>query len=518
MSEMTRLYTKNLLLNIFLTTLLLLATLFAWSGISRQIPEGEGFIYFAPPYQLIESNGKLINPISSFDNFAKIYTFIFEKLYQGNLFPYMVGLLIGILLLNTIVFLSLKSITKNSWLAFIATLIFGINFQSNYQFYARGHIHWYLQRVPEVIPMILSMSLLYKFNNSQKIKFYFFSIILFVISILTSHYSFLFLPLFIVFLPINSILSKSKNNKKILLSLLYTLPFIIVNYFFLSATSLGPEVISSGRTLGEFVYQTKDIIQKIFFQLTTITIPIDITINLSKSFKIPQQTFILKSIPFIIGFYILTFLYFYKLKIKYLGFLISVFIGLLGTLFLNIYLGRVANIYNEIIEGRYYFIPNLYIGIIIATLIVHLPIKKKYIYIIPLSIIWVTLNTSHIHKKMQHSQYQYTAGIKLLRYLDTAKERFPPNSLVLLPTPLMPLGPDFLKKYYSGEDTKFLFIHSKWIQEVPQDFDVNKIFAFDYNEEYKRGGSADLKNIKVIDVSKIYRQKYIASERDSMID
>lgn len=493
--------------------IIVIISIIAWHGILNQTIEGEGYYYFSPTNSLILPNGNLAKLLFGYDNFPRITYYTLEHLFKGNMQPYMDFWLATIILVNIAFFIFVKKITNSNLIALLAASYSSVYYTGNFQFYARGHFQWFTQRVPEVFPIFISFSLLIIFLRTQRLYQYILSIIAFSLALFMSDYTTLFLP-FYISLSISFALLKSKSRTQFFRSLILFLPFLFINYINDSQSALGLSIIRPHQTLWQSIIENSQAAYKISYQLVVVTIPFPLLKLLSVVSKTNYFKLIsLLSIPTLL-FYLSIFIILWKKKFKDLYLVLTFFLSLVGVLFLNVYLNRV-NVFNEIEQGRYYYIPGLYIGIIfsfiISFILKHLKLFKKIvlkkIVVLLLIFIWTSLNSQLIFKKIQDSQYVYTGGKKLMAKLSATKFKIPDGSIVMLPNPLMPLGEDFLKKYYSNGKTKFLFIDTKWRAKIPQDFDINKLYVYDYNEEYKKGGKANLNLIEVLDKSPIYRQQ-----------
>lgn len=502
--------------DIFSVSVLIIAISFAWHGVMNQTIEGEGYFYFSPTHSFILPNGNVTNLAKGIDNFPKLSYFILENIFGGEMKPYMISLFLGILIVHISFYIFIKKITNNYLIAFLASLYFALNYSGNFQFYARGHFQWFTQRVPELVPVFISFYYYVQFLKSPKIKLFLIALSFFVLAILFNHYTTLSLP-FIPAIALSSALLLAKKNNPRVLILLSCLPFIVINYLFFKNASLSLDVIHPNQSfLGSFL-QTEDVVPKVSFQLVVITIPYPILDLIRSIMKQSLQTIIFNLMILVYGIYFLILIFLYKRRSDLLYFILGSFIALILTLFLNIYLNRVK-VYNEIEQGRYYYIPGIYVGIILATFLIETLksikfTKSKPIFILIILLIcsyWIISNTQLVWKKIHDSQYVFTGGKLLLDKLSQEKNNYPKDAIVMLPNPLMPLGEDFLKKYYSGENTKFVFIDSKWQSKIPENFDKNKLFVFDYNEEYKKGGRADISRIEVLDKSEKFRKDIIS--------
>lgn len=500
---------KNNKLDFVFLLIIAVITIVAWHKILDQIIAGEGYYYFSPKTSFILPEGKITNLINNFDNYPKISTFVFESIFKGNIQPYMTGQLLTIILLNMAIFIAVKKITNQPLLAFITAVYFTANYTGNFQLYARGHYQWFLQRVPEFFPILASITFLNKFINYQKFGYYLLALSFFILAIFMTHYTTLFMPFFVSFLVFSALL-KTKSLQTAIQFALLAIPFVLINYLIVGSSTLGLDTLHPQQTLLESLTKTKDIVAKVSFQLTVVTIPFSLLNLISKSFdqNLKELVTVLMLPTYIL--YSSIFFFLYKRKFASLNVVLSCFFGLLGILYLNIYLNRV-NVYNEIEQGRYYFIPGFYVGIILASFLINIPLKKniKYIFVCAFLLCWIIPNIGFTWKKMHDSQRFYTGGRVMMAHLEKTKTGLPEGALVMLPNPLMPSGEDFLKKYYSGAGTKFLYIDPNWKLKLPPNIDPNKIFVYTYNEEYSRGGAARLEFISIVDKSKEYRDSLL---------
>ncbi len=442
---------------------------------------------------------------------------ISEHFFKGDMQPYMTVWFLAILAVNVAIYIFVKKVTGRSSIAFLAAIYTGLNYTGNFQFYARGHFHWFTQRVPEIFPMLASFTFLIIYVSSKKIKDYTLSIFFFIISLFMTDYTTLFLPFFSGFM-IASAIFKAPSKKVALQFLFMSLPFIILNYLNVNQSALGLSTIRPHQTLWQSIIENKDVIYRISYQLVVVTIPFSLLQFISKLQHQNYQTLIpYLMLPTYI-YYLVIGYFLFKKKFPSFHILVGIFLALLGVLFLNVYLKRV-NVLNEVEQGRYYYIPAIYVGIIQASFLVilldNINIFSKKAFkigaIIFLLLIWTIININLIWKKVKDSQYAYTGGRLLMQRLNIEKSQLPDGAIVMVSNPLMPSGEDFLKKYYNNPNRSvlYMYIDSKWQSKIPTDFDLAKLFVFDYNDEYKKGGRAHLNFIKVEDKSDEYRKKLI---------
>lgn len=499
---------KSRLTHLIFILLITLATIIAWHGILNQIIEGEGYYYFSPTNSFVIPPGTIAFDITRFDNFPRASTYLLENVFEGNIQPYMNFQFIIIIFLNISIYLTLFGITKNKALAFLGAIYFGLNYSGDYQLYARGHFQWFTQRVVEFLPMLGAIFFIWQYTNTKLLKNYLVSYAFFLIALIMTHYTILFLPFFPSFLLVSATLLHLKFRQRLKIILL-SLPFIITTYLIVGNSTLGLDIIHPNQSLLESIWQTTDTLHKISFQLVVVTFPYSLLNLLSHITKLPNiQLVNWLILPIFIG-YMAAGIYLYKNRLSYYNLLLGCFLALIGVLYINVYVNRVI-IFNEIEQGRYLFIPGLYVGIIYASLIcsflnkVKAPLLSKFIFI-SLLLLWAVPNTFFIWNKINSSQRYFTAGRAMLTYLEQAKTNLPKDAYIMLPNPLMPLGIDFLKKYYNPGTATFLYNDINWKSKIYPS-DVNKLYVFDYNEEYYRGSQARAQYISVVDKSSIYRE------------
>ncbi len=504
---MIKSFFRNIVINkidLLFIAFIVLLSIFAWRGVLNQMIEGEGFYYFSPVNSIAPVDPALRNPLRRHDNFPRLLYFVLEKTVGGNMDGYMWLLFITIVLVNTSLYLSIKGITGNRLVALFATVLGGIRFSSNFQFYGRGHFQWFAQRVPELFPLLLSFYLTVKFVNTRKISHYYWAFALFILALFMSHYTTLFLPFYVGILA-SAAIFKMDNQVRPLKFVVLLFPFVLVNLLVASFSYLNLSIIKPGQTLIGSLFSNQDLIHNILFQITTITIPYSIFKPLIDGFAAKPEMVIERLIAPVIVFYFLSFWVLHKRNRKDFWIYTGIFLATIGNLFLNIYVNRVK-LYNEVFQGRYYFVPSLFVGILLATFVYHylglLKIFRKKFLItgvfILLTIFWTTQNSKLIHAQMKDSQYLYTGGRLLLKKLEVEKTKLPEGSFVFLPNPLMPLGEDFLEKFYSNGSISFFFIDTKWKQKIPKGFDINKLYVYDYSKQ----------SLMVVDRSEEYREEF----------
>lgn len=456
-------------------------TSYVWKGILDQTIEGEGYYYFSSNTSLILPDGRLANLIQGIDNFAKLAYYTQAKFFQGDIQKYMIVELIIINLVAIGFYLFVKVITKDSRIAFVAALYESVYYTGNFQFYARGHLHWFYQRVPELFPIFISIISLHSFFMSRKVGSYLLSLGFFILALFFSHYSTFFLPFYVAYFLIFGLL-KEKTIQEKLFVIALSIPYVVINYLITKNASLNLAIIHPNQTLLESFANLKDVPQKILFQLAVTTIPYQV-VNFISKLRHSNTLDVIQylTIPVVLG-YSLILATLYKYKSTHLILALSSFAGLIGVLFLTVYFNRVI-VFNEIEQGRYYFIPAFYVGIIFSIFLNELRKHSRLItlLIFALCIAWAHFNSNLIFKKMKDSQAYYDRYKVIYRYLDVNRSSFPNDSYIFIRT--SPGSMLFLNRFYSENSVTYTYLDTNWRSHLPNGFDIDKLFVFDFGKK-----------------------------------
>lgn len=482
-----------------LASLLLVALcFFAWRGILHQTIEGEGYYYFSPSLSFVSPQGKIAS-LWGYDNFPVFATYILERLFKGDMLLYMGLEFITVQFLAIAVYIFIKKITNKSLIAFLSAVLICVNFPGLFQLLGRGHYAWYLQRIPQIFLMLPSWWFFYSYLQKGGVKKYLLSLILFSLGILSNHYTSLYTSFYPALLVSHFLFAQKGNvTKKIISNLALLAPFLIANAIIISKTPLGVSNYRPGDGPLHFILNPQNWLDQLLYHMTVITFPTNIFLSFyRKSIELP--TLIRSLIIPVFGFYAIALLYLYNAAKKFFVFIFAVFLALLSVVFLNIFLNQF-DIYTEILQGRYFFIPTFYGGIIFASFFGTLFSRNKNLFIkislLALLFVWLNTNIKTISQKMAASQPTYDKITAGLNFLNKIKPALPDNAIVVLPSPLMPIGGDFYAKFYAPKNTVFYYLDSKWQENIPANYPIEKIFVYEFDKNRKN---------ELVDKSQIYR-------------
>lgn len=476
-----------------------------WHKVLNQMFLGEGYIYFDPWFNFFKKGG-LANLRNS-DNFARLIFDIFPPIFRDNVQTYLLLELTIAVTFFILFYTVLASITKSKLISFTATIFLSVNYVALFEYLANGNYQRFVQRFPNLIPLIISLYCLWKFYSEKKIKYLITSLLFFTISVLMAHFSTFFLPLFIFF----TIFQMWEN--KITLKILFTrflicLAFILISLYLTKNSEQQPTYNMIG-----FFSQEKNIIERVVLQIPIITIPHNLMNYFEKELPrptpFPNMTLKLFLVPCLIiylGGAILVIKRLPKLKALYFTSLFS----MLAVTFLYMYVDTRINIQIPPFgENRYYLPSSVFAVIMWALILKALFLRKKITYLIVsliILIVFVIYNTSVSWKHIDSIQYQSEMFKRFISYLKNDSDACKKGSVIVTPSYLMWPGP-MITQYTCPGTTFFIPSEDGWEEELW--INKNNVFVFDYNYEREVGKDLNPKKGKVLDLT----QKYRAGEK-----
>ncbi len=496
--------------------LIIITTFFVWHKLLNQAPAGEGYYYFDTGQNFI-TDGR-VSSLWGLDNFAKLIFDILPILIGDNLTGYFAFQLITMILLNLTIFLVVNYFTKNKWVSFATTIFFLCSFIGLFEMLGSGNYQRFVQRVPNLIPLLFAFQQLVEFLQSHKIKNYLYSLLLFTLAMLMAHFSSFFLPLFIIY-PLFFTLSKFQNLKQALINISFTLPFIAINLILVSHDEHTPH---NNVFLFLSSYGPARLLQDILLQFTSINIPPFIIQKIASIIYPYKNTVTVLAIP-LVAFYLVGVKLIKSRAPNLMPFYLTSVVMIPVLLFLNLYLGKVDPIYdirgynyyylppsypnsaiftNSIKGDRYYLLPMIFVSII-WSLLIWLFFKNKsrliffnYQNILSLILLsYVFYNTSLIWGNMDIISFNSNLMKNYIKYIKLLAPKLDANSVIVAPRPLI-WPSSFVRFFYTNPNVKFIVLKEGWEKEINL---KNKADLFVLNY--------DPQNWQIIDQSKEYREK-----------
>lgn len=440
-----------------------LATLYLWHPLLDLVLQWEGYLYLIPD----ETNNffkKFINNIGAYYTYFNLQGMflgdVMTRIFGTHMKLYFTFEIGSILLTNIAIFFLAKTLLKNSFASFLATVIFASNY------FALADIHRpnlyagvFLERLPINIPlMIFSFMLLHNYLEQNRVRLYVLSVALYIVAVFISHYSIFFAFPFFCY-PFFFRLFRSRRFKNQVLSLLLALPYIFIILFFISSGSAPVPK----RSLIEFLFspQISHYPEEIVRQLVYISqIPIVIKALFSGyrplEFSTPHEL-----TPFILPtliVYFAGFVFVYKKKKQYRALLFAILCTTLAMLFSNTFTATRLNVLGSAVSNRYFFIPSMFTSIYWAIVLTTIFARKQMVATF-ITIVFFIVNAitfMHHFTELQASTKKTEA---ITTYISQNITKFPQQSLIVV-GPSVDFGPydaDFFT-YHLGRDKKIIFM------------------------------------------------------------
>ncbi len=476
-------------------------TLVVWHKVVFQIPIGEGYYYFGLRQNIFLSTLTLDN-LKAFDFFAQLIFPFLIALFKDQIVYYMCFQLIVFLLVYYCYYFSLLVITKNKLLSISATVFFIASYVGSFTMVGTANYQRFIQRVPNLVPLLVSIVFFVLFLKSRKLKFFVYSYILFFLSLFLARFSIFLLPVFILYPIVDYFFSD--HDQKHILNLALPLPFMATSYVFSFFSILKPSV-----GVITFALTHPQVIEKTLYQLPSILVPYDLVIFIAKHTSPPlfyPYTHLLEVSLMVVGVILLISLIKFPKKHSTLFklYLVSIF-TLLSVSFFNMYSydGNPSPLSN-FGEDRIYFIPSIFASIIWAVLIWlcfnNNPRRYKVVSSVLITL-YLFLNVNQIWPKMEQIQYVSTEMRNFINYV-----KIMPDSQQALIAPSHLAWPGlFVNRFYKGKDFIIDTGYDGW-EERLKNIDRENISVIDYNFEGSNSDVSRSAQGKVIDLTEDFRR------------
>jgi len=495
-----------------------LLTIAAWYKILFQTFTGEGYIYLF--------RGVMKDPLTGIDNNffrfnigAALLFDLIKPIFQDNFFLYQSLLLFTIIILGILFYFIVYGLTQNKSIALISSILFSINYNTAFEMIAIGAYHNFADRVFFLLILFSSFILFIKFIDTKRTIFYLASLLLGVIGVFLSYFSFFYVP-FLFFYALLAIFTRKIKFKEkrflIICSFFYLIiMFLIINLpRFLKIPSMMP----AEGFLDFLLTNPSQILIHFFRQLTIMSVPDFILRQFFAIFNIgfTQAIYYGNGIHYL---YIPTFLiyiaagiFLYKNQKKLRPVIIASLLFFPCIFLLNLYMR--AEIVTLLEPGsRYLYAPSIafsiFWGVFLATIYNRSEKAKPFIYLI--IAFWIGIQLISINRQIKQESNYHIATKKIISYFkDSLSTKLKENSIVLTPRPMGNWGSFFLNKFYGKKLTIFtprMDSQFEWSNgyaspyssagsgKFRRSFDPKKDFIIYY----------DFEREKVIDVTKDYK-------------
>lgn len=367
---------------------------------------------------------------------------ILVKLVGVNMSIYMWIQLITMLFIGVLFYFVMKVISKNSFIAFSASLIFTVSYFGNFDLYLIDYSAHFLERASiNVIFLLISFLFLHLFLEKTKKKYYFISISFYFLGILSSHFSILFTgpyffyPFFWYFF----------NKKNILKGLFLGFSYVLVSGFFVYLSSVGMEPLLQTHGHGSFLLfilnpQKYHYPEGMLMQLVNWS---QYPSMIKSSFSdfpflsmFNYETVSSFKLPIVVAYLFVVFII-YKFLVNKRALLLTTIFGTATIFLFNLYLGRYDPLYT-VGTSRYLYFPT-YLLAIFWSLFLWVLFKNKSWGVKIIGIIllvgyyFINVNLLFVHFSRFYADARPQKAI--FNYIIDTRNKLEPNTLVIGPYP-----------------------------------------------------------------------------------
>lgn len=390
--------------------LVIILTLISWGGLTTLTIRGEGYLYLTKRIQEQFWNGIPGSLLFMYVS-APVLGSFYSLLFGTEIKLYYVVVLISACLLNTLFYFLVYTITKKKYLSLICAIIFGFSYFGQWGILGDPVYGFYLERHPPMFFAIISFLFLNNSLKTQKRKHIILTVIFFILMLLVSRWTIIFVGLFIV-LPLSHYIF---DKKRVLIFPFLSIIFLFIAYLFIyiqQTYSQEYAQVNNSLFLLPINIGFREYFNLIFLQLThwshyvpafkyLITRPISFFTASPENFNVLSlhsmaDALNIKIIVAII--YFLVSVVIYLKQPKYRSILIALIISIWSIFHFNIYLGRYP-IELDAGANRYLYLPTfslaIFWGLFINTIIIFNKKLKIILYLI--IFIYFVINTKLIN-------------------------------------------------------------------------------------------------------------------------
>jgi hypothetical protein len=446
------------------------------------VPMGEGYYYFDKCQNKFIVPSDCPTTIWQYDNLARISFQIMIPLFKDNIHLYMFAQIGMMLLLYITFYLVMSKVTKNPMLAFFTVLVFLTNHTGSFSMMAIGNYQRFVQRVPNLIPILISFYFIFKYFDTKKYSNLVKSIILYALGFYLAHHSIFMLPLFAAFIFLNTISQKLSFK-----SVIINIGIIIILSGISIVLSLTDHFVPK-QGLMSFIITTPQIIEKTMLQVPNLLVPTEIVRLIARNWPISPIpypfSFVLElfAVPLFLILIISLFLVKNNTNAKLI--LKSAILALPVVCLLNLYSygDGAPHPLRDFGEDRIYFIPSIYGSILLGYFINSIYVKGKILskfIAIAILITYVFYNSHLIQRDSKKLTPTSTKMEQFIEYVKAKTHNRDAKIMIVGPSHLLwPI--QFVTLFYNtNNNLSFALDSSSWGETISKS-DYDEIKSIDY--------------------------------------
>ena len=348
--------------NTFFLVLLLAISAYTWRLLPEQVIRGDGFVYLISETQRDFFDRDFF--YTGFELSAVSFGWLFSRLYGINISWYWWIAYIIMLVTHAMFYALALTIFKKPILAFVASVIFALNYFGNWDIYSSHCYCFFLERIIPVLFLLPAAVYLHRFLEKGKRREGIFSIILYVLGVGLGHWS-VFIAAFFSFYPVCWALFR--RRKQVENWLLGTTFFVITIFFVLvqqiHESGLGPDWSAINFLFHPEVYLWPQKILHQFVYWTQYPLIVSHFYNLR---RLQPETSDLHALevmtPYIVTLYVLAFYMIFHNLPKYRALLVTAIIGTISIFYVNAFFGQYDVLYQPG-ANRYLYYPTMLLSL-----------------------------------------------------------------------------------------------------------------------------------------------------------
>lgn len=460
--------------------LIIIITLLVWRPILDLVPMGEGYYYFDSCQSQFLAPSHCLTTIWQYDNLARTIFQIIIPILGENIELYSLAQMVMMIFVYITFYVVLSTITKNKFFAFIVTLIFIANYTGSFSMMATGNYQRFVQRVPNLIPILISFYYLTKYFEKNILKNLGFSLALFVFGIFISHHSIFMIPLFISFIII-------KTTKKSFLVNLTMIFFIGVSSIIITKS----DHLKPTENIISFVKNTPQIVEKTYLQIPNLIVPTEFVRYFAKNWVNAPILFPFTKILNYTAIPIFLLLIVPLLTIKKKTNVTELYKASIITLpivcFLNLYAygDGAPHPLKSFGEDRIYFIASIFSSIILGTYVNFLWNSKNKLF--KIASIGILLAIFFYNQRLIKTDMDKlrSNSLKMESFIEYVKlKTMDKNSKLTIIGPSHLMWPNQFTDYFynTNENLEIILDSSNWNETIDKS-DSKRIVLIDYKDD-----------------------------------
>lgn len=416
--------------------ILLVTSAYVWRFIPDQVIRSDGFMYFISA-KLQEFFSREFF-YTGFEVSAMMLGWVFSNLYGINIGWYWWSAYAVMLLTNALFFWFAKTIFKKSLLAFVASLLFSLNYFGNWDLYSTHCYCFILERIYPVLFLLPSGVYLHRFLEKRNSRDFKLSLVFYFVGLGLGHWS-LFITAFFLLYPISWAVFQRKSKERVK-DCIRGMSYLGITVFFVLIQRVHESVFKLKWSFIDFTFHPEVslwpeqvIRQFVHWTYYPVLLQGDITARLVS--KIPNLSATIAATPYIVFFYILAFFIIYRALPKSRALLMTTIFGTACIFFVNVFFGQYDVLYQPG-ANRYLYYPNMLLSLFWTLFIeAFIATRFKVLKGIALMLIvgYVLVNSTLIEQSYTDSMKYNLWTKRIFEYIQIRAPLAPRNSLVVAP-------------------------------------------------------------------------------------